>query len=117
MGIMDRLRPEFWNGAADGEPYRSLFNYRRVWRLSVLLLAAVTLFAVVQTIRIEGVWCSEVGAREKPRCLINGFKQELAIVRKLGCKKIQGYYFGRPMPAEEAATLFQPRVYSRVASA
>ena len=43
MGIMDRLRPEFWNGAADGEPYRSLFNYRRVWRLSVLLLAAVTL--------------------------------------------------------------------------
>ncbi len=43
MGIMDRLRPEFWNGAADGGPYRSLFNYRRVWRLSVLLLAAVTL--------------------------------------------------------------------------
>ncbi|WP_300157288.1 PAS domain-containing sensor histidine kinase [Solidesulfovibrio sp.] len=43
MGIFHRLRPEFWNGAADGGPYRSLFNYRRVWRLSVLLLAAVTL--------------------------------------------------------------------------
>jgi len=42
MGLFDRLRPAFWNGAVKGGPYRSLFNYRRLWRLSVALLAAVS---------------------------------------------------------------------------
>jgi diguanylate cyclase (GGDEF)-like protein/PAS domain S-box-containing protein len=32
---------------------------------------------------------------------------ELEIVRKLGCRKIQGFYFGRPMPADEARGLFR----------
>ncbi len=32
---------------------------------------------------------------------------ELAIVRELGCKKIQGYYFGRPMSAFDTETLFR----------
>ena len=31
---------------------------------------------------------------------------ELAMVRSLGCRKIQGYYFGRPMPAKDAMALF-----------
>lgn len=31
---------------------------------------------------------------------------ELAMVRDLGCRKIQGFYYGRPMPAVEAAALF-----------
>lgn len=33
-------------------------------------------------------------------------ERELEIIRSLGCKKIQGYYFGRPMPALEARGLF-----------
>ena len=31
---------------------------------------------------------------------------ELQIIKKLGCRKIQGYLFGRPMPAPEARRLF-----------
>ncbi len=33
-------------------------------------------------------------------------EQELNMVRKLGCRKIQGYLFGRPMPAADARRLF-----------
>ncbi len=33
-------------------------------------------------------------------------ERELAMVRQLGCKKIQGFHFGRPMPADEAMRLF-----------
>ncbi len=32
---------------------------------------------------------------------------ELAMVRQLGCKKIQGYYFGRPMTATDSLAIFQ----------
>jgi EAL domain-containing protein (putative c-di-GMP-specific phosphodiesterase class I) len=32
---------------------------------------------------------------------------ELKVVRDLGCRKVQGYFFGRPMPAEDAAALFR----------
>ncbi|WP_420145610.1 putative bifunctional diguanylate cyclase/phosphodiesterase [Sphingobium sp.] len=31
---------------------------------------------------------------------------ELDMVRRLGCKKVQGYYFGRPMSPQDAARLF-----------
>ncbi len=33
-------------------------------------------------------------------------ERELEIIRGLGCRKIQGYYFGRPMGATEARALF-----------
>lgn len=33
-------------------------------------------------------------------------ERELGIIRSLGCRKIQGYYFGRPMPAADALGLF-----------
>ncbi|MDC0887143.1 EAL domain-containing protein, partial [Altererythrobacter sp.] len=32
--------------------------------------------------------------------------EEAELIRKLGCTKIQGYYYGRPMPDVEARTLF-----------
>jgi diguanylate cyclase (GGDEF)-like protein len=32
---------------------------------------------------------------------------ELDVVRGLGCRKIQGFHFGRPMPAAEAGLLFE----------
>ncbi|MBB3861441.1 diguanylate cyclase (GGDEF)-like protein/PAS domain S-box-containing protein [Novosphingobium hassiacum] len=42
---------------------------------------------------------------------------ELAMIRKLGCKKIQGYFFGRPMSATDALALFSPdRMARRLAS-
>ncbi|MFN3517528.1 MAG: putative bifunctional diguanylate cyclase/phosphodiesterase, partial [Novosphingobium sp.] len=33
-------------------------------------------------------------------------ERELEIIRELGCRKIQGYYFGRPMGANDARNLF-----------
>ena len=36
-------------------------------------------------------------------------EEELAMVRQLGCRKIQGYYFGRPMKPEDAFDLVKPR--------
>jgi len=32
-------------------------------------------------------------------------QEELLLIRNLGCSLIQGYYFGKPMPSEEAAEL------------
>ena len=28
--------------------------------------------------------------------------EELALIRRLGCSQVQGFIFGKPMPAEEA---------------
>jgi len=44
-------------------------------------------------------------------------EHELELIRQLGCRKIQGYYFGRPMPGEDAANLFaEPRLRQRGAA-
>ncbi len=43
--------------------------------------------------------------------------EEAALIRDLGCNKIQGYYFGRPMTAEDALGLFgsRPKLQGAVA--
>jgi EAL domain-containing protein (putative c-di-GMP-specific phosphodiesterase class I) len=33
---------------------------------------------------------------------------ELSVVKSLGCDKIQGFFFGRPMSAHDAGALFGP---------
>ncbi|MEZ5687937.1 MAG: EAL domain-containing protein [Caenibius sp.] len=44
-------------------------------------------------------------------------EREAALIRELGCRKIQGYHFGRPMPAVDAMRLFrlppQPQIEAR----
>jgi len=40
-------------------------------------------------------------------------EEELAMVRQLGCRKIQGYLFGRPMPPEAAYDLVAPKLNTR----
>ncbi|MDE2436495.1 MAG: EAL domain-containing protein [Sphingomonadales bacterium] len=41
---------------------------------------------------------------------------ELHVIRQLGCRKIQGYYYGRPMPAVEARALFGVPTLQRVSA-
>jgi diguanylate cyclase (GGDEF)-like protein/PAS domain S-box-containing protein len=43
-------------------------------------------------------------------------EEELEVIRRLGCKKIQGYYFGRPMIAADARALFAPAMLQRGAA-
>ncbi|PZQ55811.1 MAG: GGDEF domain-containing protein [Novosphingobium pentaromativorans] len=40
-------------------------------------------------------------------------EREVEMIRKLGCRKIQGYYYGRPMSAKDAAALFRNRAFSQ----
>jgi len=41
---------------------------------------------------------------------------QAAMIRELGCTKIQGYYFGRPMPAAEALEIARRGVGGRAAA-
>ena len=43
--------------------------------------------------------------------------EEAALIQHLGCSKIQGYYFGRPMPAEDVHRLFDRQGGERLISA
>jgi len=44
------------------------------------LALAFLAFAMVQTVRIEGVWCSDAAPGEKPACIMRGFKQEVQVI-------------------------------------
>jgi len=48
MTIIDKLKPEFWDhhDVASG-PYKSLFNFRRKWKLVILLTSSVTLIPLL----------------------------------------------------------------------
>ena len=70
-------------------------------RILAGVLAAMTLFAVIQTVRIEGAFCSDVSAREKPSCIVQGFKQEVQIIR-IDFAEAEAY--GRAEAAKHKAT-------------
>lgn len=70
-------------------------------RIVLALLAAMTVFAAIQTVRIEGAFCSDVSGREKPRCIIRGWKQEVQIIR-IDLAEAEAY--GRAEAAKHKAT-------------
>lgn len=37
-------------------------------------------------------------------------EEEAEMIRQLGCNKIQGYHFGRPMPSEDVHRIFDRRL-------
>ena len=48
MSILNHLRPEFWNNSElSTGPFRQMFNFRRIWKISVLLTSLVTLLPLI----------------------------------------------------------------------
>ncbi|WP_243545910.1 sensor histidine kinase [Pseudodesulfovibrio tunisiensis] len=47
MSILRKFKPEFWDAVTETGPYKGLFNYRRMWRLVVLVLAVVALVPLI----------------------------------------------------------------------
>ena len=43
MSLINMIKPHFWDTEASVSSNKSLFNYRRIWRLAILLLAVVAL--------------------------------------------------------------------------
>ena len=54
MFAVERIKPKFWDhrDVAAG-PYRHLFNFRRIWKLTVLLTAGVTLVPLISITLID----------------------------------------------------------------
>jgi signal transduction histidine kinase len=48
MSIFGRLKPRFWDhGATEEERFKHLFNFRRIWKLTVVLTIVVTLSPLI----------------------------------------------------------------------
>lgn len=47
MSLIEMIRPQFWDTDPDGGVGKSLFNYRRIWRLAICLLALVALIPLM----------------------------------------------------------------------
>ncbi len=54
MSILQRLKPDFWDyqDVAAG-PFKSLFNFRRIWMLAILLTTVVTLVPLVSIVLVD----------------------------------------------------------------
>lgn len=53
MPLLDRLKPIFWENEPESEPYRGMFNYRRIWLLVILILAVVALVPLLAMVLID----------------------------------------------------------------
>ncbi|WP_404480817.1 putative bifunctional diguanylate cyclase/phosphodiesterase [Novosphingobium sp. BL-52-GroH] len=40
-------------------------------------------------------------------------EKQVQVIRQLGCRKIQGYFFGRPMAPKDAVALFRPQILAK----
>nr|WP_322785951.1 ATP-binding protein [Pseudodesulfovibrio piezophilus] len=45
--MVSKFKPQFWDTAGDAGLNRNLFNYRRIWRFAIMLLAAVALIPLL----------------------------------------------------------------------
>ncbi|MFO7667606.1 MAG: ATP-binding protein [Desulfobacterales bacterium] len=54
MAILDKLKPKFWDyqDVAAG-PYKHLFNFRRIWKLAVVLVTLVALIPLISITLID----------------------------------------------------------------
>jgi len=54
MSILEKLKPKFWDyqDVAAG-PYKHLFNFRRIWKLAVVLISLVALIPLVSITLID----------------------------------------------------------------
>lgn len=47
MSILKKMKPQFWDIDSSVGPGRNLFNFRRIWRFAIMLLAAVALIPLL----------------------------------------------------------------------
>ncbi|WFS63718.1 ATP-binding protein [Pseudodesulfovibrio thermohalotolerans] len=47
MALFEKIRPQFWDTDGNGGAGKSLFDYRRIWRFAIILLALVALIPLM----------------------------------------------------------------------